>query len=71
MIHLPSVQDLKKLHLHDNPWECDCGLGPLVAWLGATRVDLHPLDSLRCEGPPKLRSQALNKVTTAKLQCQA
>uniref|UniRef100_A0A3B3ZXB5 Uncharacterized protein n=1 Tax=Periophthalmus magnuspinnatus TaxID=409849 RepID=A0A3B3ZXB5_9GOBI len=37
------------LHLHDNPWHCDCNIRSLVQYLSQTQSSVSP--SLRCVSP--------------------
>lgn len=60
-----------KLHLHDNPWECDCNLISLVQWMGQTKATLSPREALKCGGPPELQNKSFSSLQADKLICPA
>lgn len=63
------LSDLKKLHLHDNLWLCDCNITSLVQWMGQTKATLSPRNALRCVSPPELRNKSFSSLQTDKLLC--
>lgn len=62
--------ELKKLYLHDNPWQCNCKIISLVSWMGQTKTTLSPRDALKCIGPPHLRNKSLGSLQADKLICE-
>ncbi|XP_043843085.1 platelet glycoprotein Ib beta chain [Dromiciops gliroides] len=61
---LPS---LHLVHLAANPWQCDCGLLYLWAWLGGQQ-DRRPYRDLRCSGPRHLQGRLLLYLGPEELQ---
>ncbi|KAK3915300.1 Leucine-rich repeat and fibronectin type-III domain-containing protein 5 [Frankliniella fusca] len=60
----------KTLHgvdIHNNPWECDCGMVDLRRWIGAYRnpLAMEPV----CRGPARLRGRAVRDLAEADLAC--
>ncbi|XP_036923266.1 platelet glycoprotein Ib beta chain [Sturnira hondurensis] len=64
---LDTVPRLRKAHLGDNPWRCDCRLVPLRAWL-AGRLERELYRDLRCAAPPSLRGRVLSYLTEEELR---
>lgn len=64
---LDTVPGLRKAHLGDNPWRCDCRLVPLRAWL-AGRLERVLYRDLRCAAPPSLRGRVLSYLTEEELR---
>lgn len=70
-IHFCCSPELKKLYLHDNPWQCDCTINSLVQWMGQTKATLSPQSSLKCASPPELQSKSLSSLLADKPPCPA
>ncbi|XP_034242956.1 amphoterin-induced protein 2 [Thrips palmi] len=60
----------KTLHgvdIHNNPWECDCGMVDLRRWVANYR---HPLaQEPVCRGPARLRGRPVRELAEADLAC--
>lgn len=60
----------KTLHgvdIHNNPWECDCGMVDLRRWIGAYRKPLAIEPT--CRGPPRLRGRSVRDLAESDLAC--
>uniref|UniRef100_A0A3Q1G0H1 LRRCT domain-containing protein n=1 Tax=Acanthochromis polyacanthus TaxID=80966 RepID=A0A3Q1G0H1_9TELE len=68
IICLFLVSELRKLYLHDNPWQCDCNIISLVRWMGQTKTTLSPREALKCVSPPELRNKRLGSLEAGKLK---
>lgn len=45
---LSSLQSLRRIHLHGNPWYCDaCVIGPMLKWLDISPASRHIKDGCR------------------------
>lgn len=60
---LPALQDLR---LDSNPWQCDCGLAPLLRFVVARNVSVDADAS--CGLPPELHGEAM-LATVAAMPC--
>ncbi|KAJ8373800.1 hypothetical protein SKAU_G00043800 [Synaphobranchus kaupii] len=61
---------LVELHLHHNPWNCDCD----VVWLSWWLREYIPTNSTccgRCHAPPQMRGRYLVEVDQSTFQCSA
>uniref|UniRef100_A0A3P8S2I7 LRRCT domain-containing protein n=1 Tax=Amphiprion percula TaxID=161767 RepID=A0A3P8S2I7_AMPPE len=70
IICLFLVSELRKLYLHDNPWQCDCNIMSLVRWMGQTKAMLSPREALKCVSPPELRKKSLGSLEAGTLLCR-
>ncbi|CAH1370900.1 hypothetical protein MTP99_012401 [Tenebrio molitor] len=60
-------ESLKGLQLQENPWECDCHILELHAWLRAFTMP-HSVEPL-CNGPSRLRGRTIKSVPVGELAC--
>lgn len=60
------------LNLTNNPWNCDCQLGPFINWAQTTKVWVVGLKQLQCEsGYPQTNiGKYLQNLTLNDLQCR-
>lgn len=60
-------KSLKGIELQGNPWECDCHLTDLHAWLSNVNIALtvEPV----CSGPTRLTGQTIKSVPESELAC--
>lgn len=54
---LDSLASLRSVSLHGNPWECDCGVLYLRAWLLRQPADYATHHNVTCNTPPGLRGR--------------
>ncbi|XP_074037571.1 uncharacterized protein [Leptinotarsa decemlineata] len=58
---------IKGVDLEKNPWECDCHLTDLAAWLRSFK-SLLAVDPV-CSGPPRLARQPIKSIAPSDLAC--
>ncbi|KAK5870993.1 hypothetical protein PBY51_003896 [Eleginops maclovinus] len=62
LTHLPNgflegLTSLRSVSLHGNPWECNCGVLYLRAWLLRQPTSLTSHQGVNCSSPPGLRGR--------------
>ncbi|KAI4820466.1 hypothetical protein KUCAC02_028443 [Chaenocephalus aceratus] len=68
LTHLPNglledLTSLRSVSLHGNPWECDCGVLYLRAWLLRQPISLKSHLGVNCSSPPGLRGRLVVYLT--------
>ncbi|XP_053213877.1 leucine-rich repeat-containing protein 4C-like [Panonychus citri] len=58
---------LSNIGLHQNPWNCDCSLRPILEWLGKSK--LTPNVPPTCSRPSKLKGLMWNSLALADFAC--
>ncbi|UYV61271.1 hypothetical protein LAZ67_1004180 [Cordylochernes scorpioides] len=67
----PILDTVQVLDLHDNPFECDCGILWLRDWAlgsGASRVNMPK--EMRCHAPPSLQRLPVPDLSKSQLHCE-
>ena len=62
-----SIQHLYNIQLHNNPWNCDCGLLALKSWLLEYNIP-YPEDPT-CNSPVSLKGQKLGSLNITQFAC--
>lgn len=65
---LTPLTTLNELHLHDNPWKCDCHLRSLREWMTTKNVPYHVPPT--CSAPPRVRAKTWNELQLDDYVCQ-
>ncbi|KAJ8933308.1 hypothetical protein NQ318_015302 [Aromia moschata] len=60
-------ENVKGVDLQKNPWECDCRIQELSAWLGDFSVPLSVEPT--CQGPPRLAGRLVESIPSEELAC--
>ncbi|XP_029296348.1 platelet glycoprotein Ib beta chain [Cottoperca gobio] len=69
---LDNLTSLRSISLHGNPWECDCGVLYLRAWLQHHPATLASHLGVNCSFPPGLRGRLVVYLTEKEIleSCQ-
>ncbi|XP_078677882.1 uncharacterized protein LOC144914180 [Branchiostoma floridae x Branchiostoma belcheri] len=62
MVKLPR---LKRLTLHNNPWNCNQGLCFLKKWMESTNVYLPYRSNITCAAPQSIQGKVIDKMSSA------
>ncbi|KAL8589886.1 hypothetical protein ACOMHN_023973 [Nucella lapillus] len=64
--------DLLEVHLHSNPWVCDCKIRWLHQWManGTAAVWQHPGETILCDGPSISRGRLVSDIPLDELACR-
>lgn len=64
---LDGLTSLRSVSLHGNPWQCDCGILDLRAWLLHQHPILKTHHGINCSSPPGLRGRLVVYLTEKEL----
>ncbi|XP_025209082.1 leucine-rich repeat-containing protein 24-like [Melanaphis sacchari] len=66
---LESLNKLRSVELHDNPWVCDCHLRPMKLWLSGNNVPYNQ-PALCSGGPDRLSGKPLTELDVEDFDCR-
>lgn len=66
---LESLNKLRSVELHDNPWVCDCHLRPMKLWLAGNNVP-YSQPALCSGGPDRLSGKPLTDLDVEDFDCR-
>ncbi|XP_014483101.1 PREDICTED: leucine-rich repeat-containing protein 24-like [Dinoponera quadriceps] len=66
---LPFGGNLRGLTLHNNPWQCDCRLRVMQAWLKESAAAAPQQSEPVCDSPARLRGRQIKALKINELAC--